>query len=242
MGSNGIAWVARDGGGSDRYSRRNFGSRCLSARSTKGQIPVASYASSRCLHPKREWSSPCPKTGSPNSSWTGSSTVGFIGVEAVPNSSPILCRRVGSVIDRTRRYIHEESESAVALDELAIAIHQSSPLQIDPKLGWHLWATDLCLQVTANRLRTGLPIINVPLYHNTIGRIKHRKPMSIPDVICSTSIRNYATFQPSSATWDMLRMAINDSIHHCGPFNRTTSCYCDGSGECKSKTQRRGRV
>ncbi len=108
--------------------------------------------------------------------------VGFIGVEAVPGSSPILCRRVGSVIDRTRRQLYEESESAVAIDELAIAIHQSSPLQIDPQLGWHLWATDLCLQVTANRLRTGLPIINVPLYHNTIG--SYQTPEAYVDSGC----------------------------------------------------------
>jgi Glycosyltransferase like family/Methyltransferase domain len=108
--------------------------------------------------------------------------VGFIGVESVPGSSPILCRRVGSVIDRTRRYIYQESESAVAIDELAIAIHTSSPWEIDEKLGWHLWATDLCLQVTTKNHRKGLPIINVPLYHNTIG--SYQTPEAYVDSGC----------------------------------------------------------
>ncbi len=95
--------------------------------------------------------------------------VGFIGMEAIPGSLPVVCRRVGSVVDRTRRYMADESQSALAIDELAVAIHQSSPLVIDEKLGWHLWATDLCLQVITRSNRKGLPIINVPLYHNTVG-------------------------------------------------------------------------
>jgi SAM-dependent methyltransferase len=95
--------------------------------------------------------------------------VGFIGMEAIPGTAPTVCRRVGSIIDRTRRYMAEESQSALAIDELAVAMHQTSPLAIDAKLGWHLWATDLCLQAITRSDRQGLPIINVPLYHNTVG-------------------------------------------------------------------------
>jgi ubiquinone/menaquinone biosynthesis C-methylase UbiE len=52
----------------------------------------------------------------------------------------------GSVIDRGQRFDYPASERVVSLDELAIVMHKSCARQIDPELGWHLWATDLCLQ------------------------------------------------------------------------------------------------
>jgi hypothetical protein len=42
-------------------------------------------------------------------------------------------------------------------------------LAIDPKLGWHLWATDLCLQAKYVAGLSGAAVLDVPIFHNTVG-------------------------------------------------------------------------
>lgn len=69
--------------------------------------------------------------------------VGFAGVKL--GDAPC-----GRVLDRGRRLLDWAStEKAISMDELAICLHKDTPLRLDSSLGWHLWATDLCLQ--ANR-------------------------------------------------------------------------------------------
>jgi hypothetical protein len=57
----------------------------------------------------------------------------------------------------------------VSLDELAICLHRDSAVAIDPTLGWHLWATDLCLQAQHLAGRPIAQILDVPLFHNSVG-------------------------------------------------------------------------
>lgn len=74
----------------------------------------------------------------------------------------------GLIVDRTRLFDHVPyAHRAYALDELGVILHASSPLTIDPALGWHLWATDLCYQ--AEQL-VGAPcgkVLGVPVFHNS---------------------------------------------------------------------------
>jgi len=78
-------------------------------------------------------------------------------------------RPAGRVIDRTQLFAHPGSAQAVSIDELAVALHRDGGLQIDPDLGWHLWATDLCLQARAQAGRPVARIFDVPLFHNSVS-------------------------------------------------------------------------
>ena len=72
----------------------------------------------------------------------------------------------GFVIDRRQRFDHPASEAAVSIDELAIVVARDSVHRIDPTLGWHLWATDLC--ITAICTHKVFPrIVRLPLFHNS---------------------------------------------------------------------------
>ena len=86
--------------------------------------------------------------------------VGFAGIALNPTSQ--THRHAGLVIDRTRLFDHPDSgtDTTVSLDEFAVALHSDLDACIDPTLGWHLWATDLCLQQPGTVLR-------VPLFHNS---------------------------------------------------------------------------
>ncbi len=95
---------------------------------------------------------------------------GFLGLEVVPGVEPVECRYSGCVVDRSRRYRYQEVQHAISLDEFAVAMHRSNPIQIDPNLGWHLWATDLCLQARFGFPSLSTPVLSVPLFHNTVGQ------------------------------------------------------------------------
>jgi hypothetical protein len=92
--------------------------------------------------------------------------VGFAGLHGEQGpSGPV--RYAGQVVDRTQLFDHPASSSAVSIDEFAIALHADSPLAPDASLGWHLWATDLCLQAL---VLGGAPcgeVVRVPLFHNS---------------------------------------------------------------------------
>ena len=79
----------------------------------------------------------------------------------------------GLVIDRRARFDHPASSEVVAIDELAIVVARDSVHRIDAALGWHLWATDLCLESIA-RHRVFPRIVRVPLFHNSSN--DHRLP------------------------------------------------------------------
>jgi hypothetical protein len=90
--------------------------------------------------------------------------LGFIGMGI--NRQTQACEPRGFVIDRLHRVDHPASDAAVSLDELAIVVARDSVHQIDPHIGWHLWATELCL--TAICTHQVLPrIVRLPLFHNS---------------------------------------------------------------------------
>lgn len=93
-----------------------------------------------------------------------STLLGFIGMGV--NRQSQQYEPAGFVIDRLNWADHPASESAVSIDELALVIAKDSLHRIDPHIGWHLWATDLCLtSVCTHRV---LPrIVRLPLFHNT---------------------------------------------------------------------------
>jgi 2-polyprenyl-3-methyl-5-hydroxy-6-metoxy-1,4-benzoquinol methylase len=89
---------------------------------------------------------------------------GFAGIARDPVNGASM--PAGLVIDRTRLFNQPASQAAISLDEFAIAMHHDMQAHIDPKLGWHLWATDLCLQQNILH-RTAPHVLRVPLFHNS---------------------------------------------------------------------------
>ena len=92
--------------------------------------------------------------------------IGFAGLEADPARKGAV-RHAGLVIDRTALFRHQPSSGAVSMDEFAVALHRDSAVAIDASLGWHLWATDLCLQAEQHAKQPIAQIIDVPLFHNS---------------------------------------------------------------------------
>jgi hypothetical protein len=90
--------------------------------------------------------------------------VGFAGVETDAGNG---ARHAGMVVDRTALFWHRGSSGAASIDEFAVAFHRDCSLRIDAVLGWHLWATDLCLQSRQRAGRATVPILEVPLFHNS---------------------------------------------------------------------------
>jgi trans-aconitate methyltransferase len=92
--------------------------------------------------------------------------VGFAGV--APTSDGV--RYAGLVVDRTTLFNHRGCEGALSIDEFAVALHRDAEVHIDPELGWHLWATDLCLQALACAdARATATILETPLFHNSVS-------------------------------------------------------------------------
>jgi hypothetical protein len=82
------------------------------------------------------------------------------------NPSTHVYEQAGFVIDRSSRFDRPASEHAVSIDELALVVPRESLLRIDPALGWHLWATDLCLQAICTH-KFFPRIVRLPLFHNS---------------------------------------------------------------------------
>lgn len=90
--------------------------------------------------------------------------LGFIGMGI--NRQTEQPEAAGFVIDRVNCADHAESDAVVSIDELALVIAKDSLHQIDPHIGWHLWATDLCLTSICTH-RVFPRIVRMPLFHNT---------------------------------------------------------------------------
>lgn len=91
--------------------------------------------------------------------------IGFVGMGVNPSSHTY--EPAGFVIDRLHAADHPASDKAISIDELAIVVARDSIHHIDPRLGWHLWATDLCL--TAICQHQMFPhIVRLPLFHNSV--------------------------------------------------------------------------
>jgi hypothetical protein len=89
--------------------------------------------------------------------------IGFAGMSEFTNGT---VAPAGLVIDRGARFDHPQGAAAVSIDELAVGLAADSVHSIDPALGWHLWATDLCLAARARGI-AGPRIVRIPLFHNS---------------------------------------------------------------------------
>lgn len=74
--------------------------------------------------------------------------------------------QAGHVIDRLHRLDAPASDTALSLDELAIVIPRDSVYRLDPAIGWHLWATELCLQMITTQQRFAR-VLRLPIFHNS---------------------------------------------------------------------------
>ena len=90
--------------------------------------------------------------------------IGFAGMGV--NAQTQGYEPAGFVIDRRHRFDHPASDAAVSIDELAIVIARDSVHCIDPALGWHLWATDLCIEAICTH-KVFPRIVRLPLFHNS---------------------------------------------------------------------------
>jgi SAM-dependent methyltransferase len=91
--------------------------------------------------------------------------IGFAGM-ALDEQSRAM--KSGLVIDRIHRFDFPASDRAISLDEFAIAVHRSTRHRLDRELGWHLWATDLCLAAAVHG-RPLAKIVRIPLFHNSFA-------------------------------------------------------------------------
>jgi len=87
--------------------------------------------------------------------------IGFAGLTREGEST----RMAGLMIDRLSRFDHPRASTAASIDEVAVLLHRDSVHQIDASLGWHTWATDLCL--AAGRKVARARIERVPIFHNS---------------------------------------------------------------------------
>jgi len=93
-----------------------------------------------------------------------STLLGFVGMGV--NRQTEQAEPAGFVIDRLNWADHAASEAVVSIDELALVVARDSIHKIDPLIGWHLWATDLCLTSICTH-RVFPRIVRLPIFHNT---------------------------------------------------------------------------
>lgn len=95
-----------------------------------------------------------------------STLIGFAGMAV--NETADGYAKAGFVIDRAHRFDHSASLRGLSIDELAIVVSRRSVHRIDPAMGWHLWATDLCLAAIC-RHKVFPRIVRLPLFHNSLN-------------------------------------------------------------------------
>jgi hypothetical protein len=80
----------------------------------------------------------------------------------------------------------------LSIDELAIVVARDSIHRIDSALGWHLWATDLCLTMICTH---GVfpRIVRLPVFHNSSN--DYVLPTSFADA-AATLRRKFPEFGP----------------------------------------------
>jgi hypothetical protein len=91
--------------------------------------------------------------------------IGFAGIALDEQSR---AHKSGLAIDRLHRFDFPASDRAISIDEFAVAVHRSTRHRLDRELGWHLWATDLCLAAAVHGRPMG-KIVRIPLFHNSFG-------------------------------------------------------------------------
>lgn len=116
--------------------------------------------------------------------------IGFVGIGV--NAGTRSFEPAGFVIDRLHAADHPASDKAVSIDELAIVIARDSIHRIDPALGWHLWATDLCLTAICEH-QVFPRIVRLPLFHNSVT--DYQLPPAFFDAAALLA-RKHASFGP----------------------------------------------
>jgi SAM-dependent methyltransferase len=96
----------------------------------------------------------------------GDVPVGFAGLAQEADAG---VRPAGLVVDRTALFSHPGSQCGISLDEFAVLLKKNSQLKIDAALGWHTWATDLCIQTMNTDPLGGAVILEVPMFHNSLN-------------------------------------------------------------------------
>jgi SAM-dependent methyltransferase len=95
--------------------------------------------------------------------------LGFAGLGVNQKAGELEIAKAGLVLDRASLFDYPESRSAVSIDEFAVVLNRNCNYGIDPRLGWHLWATDLCLQaIFDEKQRTHARLLRIPLFHNSL--------------------------------------------------------------------------
>jgi len=80
--------------------------------------------------------------------------------------------KAGMVMDRGKLLDWPASDTAISIDEFCVIMHRDCKYKIDPDLGWHLWATDLCQQAIDDGHHA--KIVRVLLHHNsTLDGLPH---------------------------------------------------------------------
>jgi hypothetical protein len=177
--------------------------------------------------------------------------IGFAGVGLNPHSGATA--PAGFVIDRGHRFDQLASAAAVSIDELAIVVSRRSIHHIDPAMGWHLWATDLCLAALCTH-QVFPQIVRMPLFHNSVNdyqlpqafhtsaqRLAAKYPGFGPihtlcGVIANPPVQTPAVSTPHpehgssnglSAELDAVNAAVDESIRG-GDFNRALQQIAGG--------------
>jgi len=116
--------------------------------------------------------------------------IGFAGIGV--NAQTHGYDKAGFVIDRLHRFDHPVSAAAVSIDEFAVVLSRRSVHRIDPQLGWHLWATDLCLSAICTH-QVFARIVRLPVFHNSVN--DYRLPQAFYDS-AATLAAKHASFGP----------------------------------------------
>lgn len=116
--------------------------------------------------------------------------IGFIGMGVDRQShQPVPA---GHVIDRLNCADHPASDAVLSIDELALVVARDSLHHVDPELGWHLWATGLCLAAIEQH-RVFPRIVRLPLFHNS------RTGSTLPPAFIASAqvlLRKFPAFAP----------------------------------------------
>lgn len=113
------------------------------------------------------------------------SLIGFVGT-AVDQAEGGY-RNAGFTIDRLTRLDFADSEHAISFDEAALVIARDSLHRIDPAMGWHLWATEMCLRSICQH-ELFPRIVRLPLFHNSAN------DSTLTDSFGESSVRLLAKF------------------------------------------------
>lgn len=131
--------------------------------------------------------------------------MGVVGIAVGDGPDPT--RPAGIVVDRINSLDYPATQQAITVDELCVAIHRDLRYRLDPTLGWHLWATDLCLQPLVDpEVGSLTPIARVPLFHNSAS------DQTLPESFGASELRMVEKYPQMAAI-----------VSLCSTFSRSTT-------------------